>query len=488
MTVSTRVPNARAYLGLVGLGAAIGIPAALVAALFMAVVSWAQDWLWHTLPDQLGYDAPPWFLVIGLPVAGALIVWLARTLLPGDGGHSPLNGIGSGATPYQYAPSIALAAFGTLAFGAVLGPEAPLIGLGAAVGMLATRFVKLAPQAQGVLSTAGSFSAISALFGGPLVAALLLLEGGVVAGAAIIPVLIPGVVAAATGYLLFVGLGDWGGISEASLAVPGLPDYQGTHLVDIGFAIGVGIVVAAITCAIHHVGKRVDAALKHPGRMLIGLMVGGLAVGLIAWFAGVLGADTQDVLFSGQSSVGTLTTQSFGIIVVLLVAKSLGYFVSLSAGFRGGPVFPAIFLGVALASLLVVVFDRSPTWAVAVGAAAGTAAGTGLTFSAMLLAMLLVGHNGLDAMPAAVFAAVAAWLVRTAYWGDPVAVQEPHQAVAPTAEQAQPAAGVESGSPAGDSGTGGPRRTGEQVTAATASPRVAEPSPTPKPPRPEDTV
>jgi H+/Cl- antiporter ClcA len=60
-----------------------------------------------------------------------------------------------------------------------------------------------------VLSTAGSFSAISALFGGPLVAAMLLLEAGVGLGAAIIPILIPGLVAAAIGYLIFVGLGDW---------------------------------------------------------------------------------------------------------------------------------------------------------------------------------------------------------------------------------------------------------------------------------------
>ena len=48
---------------------------------------------------------------------------LARALLPGDGGHPPLEGIGGGATPLAYAPGVALAALGTLAFGAVLGPR-----------------------------------------------------------------------------------------------------------------------------------------------------------------------------------------------------------------------------------------------------------------------------------------------------------------------------------------------------------------------------
>ena len=81
-----------AYLRLVVLGAAIGIPAALVAALFLAFVHDLEHWLWHDLPDALGYSSPPWFLVIGLPVVGRRVVLAARLLLPGDGGHSPLDG------------------------------------------------------------------------------------------------------------------------------------------------------------------------------------------------------------------------------------------------------------------------------------------------------------------------------------------------------------------------------------------------------------
>ena len=59
-----------------------------------------------------------------------------------------------------------------VAFGAVLGPEMPVVALGSAVGVVAHRMVRLGGQEGAVLSTAGSFSAISALFGGPLVARL----------------------------------------------------------------------------------------------------------------------------------------------------------------------------------------------------------------------------------------------------------------------------------------------------------------------------
>jgi H+/Cl- antiporter ClcA len=99
------------------------------------------------------------------------------------------------------------------------------------------------------------------------------------------------------------------------------------------------------------------------------------------------------------------------IVFVLLAAKALAYGICLGAGFRGGPVFPAIFLGIGLATLAVVWFDASPTWAIAAGAAAGTAATTRLLLTSMLLGGLLAGTAGLDAIPSAVLAASAAWLV-----------------------------------------------------------------------------
>ena len=77
--------------------------------------------------------------------------------------------------------------------------------------------------------------------------------------------------------------------------------------------------------------------------------------------------------------------------------------------------FPAVFLGVALASLPVVWFDTSPTVAIAIGAAAGMAAQTRLLISPLLFASLLVGTQGLDTIPAAVLATAAAWVAMRAF-------------------------------------------------------------------------
>jgi H+/Cl- antiporter ClcA len=234
------------YLRLVLLGAVIGIPAALLASAFLAFVHDLEHWLWHDLPHRLNESSPPWYLVIGLPVAGACLVVIARRFLPGDGGHSPLHGFAGKPPLISYAPGIALAAIGTLSFGAVLGPEGPLIALGAVVGILITRLARLGAQESAVLGNAGSFAAISALFGGPIVGGVLMMEGAIGFGASTIAILLPGFVAAGVGYLVFVGFGDWGGLHAQAISFTGLPEYTGVHLGDTCLAILVCVITALV--------------------------------------------------------------------------------------------------------------------------------------------------------------------------------------------------------------------------------------------------
>ena len=405
-----------AYLRLVLLGALIGVPAALVAAGFLGLVHYLQHWIWDDLPDALGYSSPPWFLVLLLPVVGAAIVVVARTFLPGDGGHSPLEGLGGGPPPPGHALGIALAATATLAFGAVLGPEAPLVALGAVVAVVLTSFARLDQRESAVLSTSGAFAAVAAVFGGPIVAGVLMVESAAAGlGAAMLPVLLPGFVAAAVGYVIIIGFGDWGGLDVPGLAVPSLPPYEGTHVTDLLLAVVVGVVAALVVVVVRTLATRVAGDGRERLGMPALLVTGGLAVGVLAVLADALGASSQDVLFSGQSSVPTLVAEdSTSIVFVLLAAKALAFAVCLGCGFRGGFIFPAIFLGIGLATLAVIWFDVSPTWAIAAGAAAGMAAMSRLLLSSILFAALLTGTAGLDAVPAAVLAAAAAWITATA--------------------------------------------------------------------------
>jgi H+/Cl- antiporter ClcA len=395
-----------------------------VAAGFLVAVHQLENVLWDDLPDALGYSDAPWFLVLGIPVAGAAVVAVARRWLPGDGGHEPLGGLSMAPTALAAAPGVALAAIGTLSFGAVLGPEAPLIALGSVVGVAASALLRLGEREHAVLGLAGSSSAISALFGGPLPAGVLLVEAGLAKGSALIPILIPGLVSAACGYMIFIGIGDWGGLDATSLTVPGLPAYDGAEVGDLLVAVLVGVGAGLMVVVIHREGRRV-AGLRDRGLGMAALLLaGGLAVGCLGVVADALGADTPEVFFSGQSGVPDIIAEgSAGVVIVVLLAKAAAYGICLGCGFRGGPVFPAIFTGVALATIAVIALDMSPTVAVAAGTAAGMAAATRLLISSLVVAALLVGTAGLDAIPAAVLAAVAAWLTVNAL--------EPEQSPAP---------------------------------------------------------
>jgi H+/Cl- antiporter ClcA len=326
-------------------------------------------------------------------------------------------------------PGIVVAALGTLGFGLVLGPEAPVMAVGSAVGLGITSIVRSDAREQGILSMAGIFSAISTLFGGPLVAGVMLTEGGISLGAVLIPVLVPGFVAAAVGYLVFLGVGPYTGAPAPGLQVPDLPAYVGTSVPDLIIAIVVGVVTAALIVAINGAAKRV-AALQdgRQGDRAVGLvaalLLGGLAVGALAQLATAFGVAPDDVLFSGQASIPALVSESSLIaLVVLVIAKAAAYVVGLATGFRGGPIFPAVFLGVGVAAFAVELFGTSPTFAIAIGCAAGMAAQTRLVVTSMLFAALLVGSGGFDAIAGAVFATVASWLTVQAL--DPPAAAQP---------------------------------------------------------------
>jgi H+/Cl- antiporter ClcA len=408
-------------LRLVLLGAIIGVPAALMALLFFTAAHYLEHLLWTDLPAALGANDPPAYLIVGLPIIGALVVAGARLLLPGDGGASPLAGMSHGPTPVRHVPGIVLAALGTLGFGLVLGPEAPVLAVGSATGVAVSNLVRAVGRPRAVLAAAGQFSAISTLFGGPLVGGVMVTEAGIGLGRALIPALLPGFVAAAVGYLVFVGLGPFTGAPAPAMTVPDLAPLDGLRVIDLVLAIAAGVITSVVLVAVSRSARRLGALgterLGHaPRGVIVFLLAGGLAVGLLALAAEQLGVSSQDVLFSGQASIPAVASQTSVVaLTILLVAKTVGYVISLASGFRGGPIFPALFIGIAISTFGSELFGMSGTMAVAIGAAAGMAAQTRLLVTSMLFSAILVGTAGADAIPATVLAAVAAYLTATAF-------------------------------------------------------------------------
>jgi hypothetical protein len=140
-----------------------------------------------------------------------------------------------------------------------------------------------------------------------------------------------------------------------------------------------------------------------------GLVVAGLAIA----FSEATDKSIDNVLFSGQEALPTLVsgaeTWSLSALALLLIFKGLAYSISL-ASFRGGPVFPAIFLGAAGGLMASHLAGFAETPAVAVGMGAALVAALGLPLSAVVLAVLLTAQSGEGASPVIIVGVVVAYL------------------------------------------------------------------------------
>ena len=269
-----------AYLRLLGVCALMGLPVALLAAAYTSFTERAREALWTDLPDAAGWSEPPAWYVLVLPVIGGLIV-AGAVRLPGHGGHSPFQPFDLSPMPLASLPGVLLAASGSLAFGLILGPEAPLVVLGVVLGALTARLTGATGQGAGLITAAGAFAAISVVLGGPLVSSLALFEivaaSGAIVSAAIVPSLAPGFVAAGTGALAYTGIADWPGLNQAALHGPDLLDYPTVRAADVAWCLAAAVAIGAATAVARPVAVRISTAVA--GRPTTALLGGGLLVG-----------------------------------------------------------------------------------------------------------------------------------------------------------------------------------------------------------------
>jgi len=392
----------RTYLALLGIVALLAVVVALATLGFLELYVLLQELLWDEIPAALGVAPHSWY-TLAVTTLGGLVVGLLLVVVPGHGGPMPAEGHGVGDTPVPMRDTfgLLLVSLVSLAVGASLGPEAALLALAVALG---GRIAERARRAElgRLLGGSGAGSLLSGLFGSPLAPAIMFLEVTQITGHNLYVFLIPVLVASVVGLLTF----------EATYGGPlldiHLPAYAGVEVVHVLEAIviaGAAAIVGLATIAVYRVVERAFRPLEK--QLVLRATLGGLGIGLVALVAG------EETLFSGEHELVVLLDdpESYGVGALLLVlgGKIVAFGLSLATGFRGGRIFPVLFIGAVVGFIAADVLDRIPlTVAVACGMAGAAVA---LIRLPIFVALLVTFFASPAAVPLIVLAVVVGYLL-----------------------------------------------------------------------------
>ncbi len=370
---SSQHPSPRQLLLLAVPALAVGVLSGLLLAGIDIVAEGLEHVLWDSIPSALGIEeGAHWWALPVLTVIGAL-VGLLIWKLPGHGGHDS-------ATVELFAPVLRLSALPGVAIvlvlglagGVSLGPESPIIAIDVAltVWLLGKIAPSIGTQGAFMLAAAGM---LGAMFGTPVAAVLLMTElvaaakrGGLLWDRLFGPLIAAGA-ATITMQLL-----------HAQSFALDLPAYTDPRLIDLATASAVALIAAALGLGASLAMPPLHAYLRTLRHPLAYVTVGGVTLGLLGWLGGPL------TLFKGASQTGELlanlddygTWQLLGLAIIKMVALV----VAAAAGFRGGRIFPAVFIGAAAGLFGYSFFPHMP---LALAVSAG-----------VLGAVLAIGRNG----------------------------------------------------------------------------------------------
>lgn len=333
--------------------------------------------VWEDIPAS--WDTAPAWYVIGVLVVAALLVYAIRRFI-GDAGHSPIGGITvSPVTPREYV-GVILAILASLWGGIVLGPEVALVATGSMVGTVTAKSMGFTDEA-----TVKKIVGIGALGG-----ILALVVGPILSGS--------------------LELGD----PPTAIEVDQL---------------AWAVLVAALATIAVTVARVVAALLARAagrGPHLVILVAAAVIVGVSALLLQFwTGESILYVLTSGEQMITSLPTlTSISTVVAILILKTIAYAVSLGAGYRGGPFFPAMFVGAASGLLIALLIPNGPSVpaALVVGVVASVIATAPMKWPIAIILGVVIGFlmGTWTLVPAAVIAAIVARAIPR--WGDRVTV------------------------------------------------------------------
>ncbi|GAA3095479.1 ion channel protein [Streptomyces echinatus] len=396
---------ARALLPFILPAVAVGVAASLIFVGVSTAAEELQKVLWGPLPDALcvGRYSVLWMFVmlVATGIAVGLVVWK----VPGHAGPDPATvGLDAPVLPPAVLPGLALATALMLAGGPSLGPENPIIAVN--VSLAAWLGGRLLPRRPDTLwPVLAEAATIGALFGTPVAAALVISEA--LAGRPMQGRLWDNLFAPLTA-------GACGALTTTLVARPsfdlGLPPMGHPHAKDLLAALVIAAASAALGMCAVYAFPYVHAAFRRLRHPMLMLPAGGVVLGALGALGGHL------TLFKGLAEIGELSRDpegwTAGQFATMTVVKLAALLVAASCGFRGGRIFPAVFVGTALGLCAhALVPAVNPSLGVATGVLGMLLAVTRQGWVSLFTAAVLVASPSIIALLC--IASLPAWLLVT---------------------------------------------------------------------------
>lgn len=323
--------------------------------------------------------AHPWLLFL-LPAAGVLIAWLYKLgRMENDRGTNLI--FDSVRTeerpPLRLGILIFISTVLTHLCGGSSGREGAALQIGGSIGSSMGKLLRLSPKDCRILIMCGMSGLFSALFGTPVTAAMFSMEVisvGILQYSALLPCLFSALVA--------FKLSTFLGVEPVAFSVP-CPSGLSFDLIwrVAALALAAAVVSILFCKAMHVAGHLYQRFLPNP---MLRAAAGGALVVAVTLLLGTTDYNGAGMDVVGRALAGTARPEAF-VLKLLLTALTLG------AGFKGGEIVPAFFIGSTFGCVAGQVLGIDPGFAAALGLIAVFCGVVNCPVTSLLLSVELFG-------------------------------------------------------------------------------------------------
>lgn len=351
-------------------GGIIGVFSSLFGHALTMATSWRKEYPW---------------LLLGLPLAGVIIVFLYKNFGKDDGGTNQVFSTvrNRDEVPPSAASLIFISTVLTHLTGGSAGREGAAIQLGGSIANQLGRWIKLDEEDTHVIVMCGMSAAFAALFGTPMAAAIFSLEVisvGVMYYTALMPCLIASLMAA--------GVAEALGTHAEHFFEGFVPSMTVISGFKFGFVILVCSIVSILFCImLKLVGKAYGHWFKNKYIRIIAAAAIIIVLNLLLQTTDYMGAGTELIVQAVQFGKARPLDFFWKLVLTALTMK---------AGFKGGEIVPSFCIGATLGCAMGQLVGFEPRLCAACGMIAFFCGVTNCPITSMLIAFELFGFEGVS--------------------------------------------------------------------------------------------